>query len=264
MPQSLRLKAYQILERYGRNDFPRTVKLPFGLYAKRGFGVTVDEALVTEYVRRGTTIPVPTILDVLPYSGRGGVYIIMTCLPGREIVDMPLNLNEYSPYKMDVFVETISGWLEQLRALGPSPFGDSVCGFTGGPLQSYRIKHDKFVGPYASQKEFYEQYYNTLPEEADPDIKALGAKLRKEKQYKIFRTHGDISPSNILVDDYYVPVAFIDWGCAAWMPEYWELTYALYRRQRYPGWVKAFTRALPQYQDEFAVVLEQWKYICPW
>ncbi|KAI0809231.1 kinase-like domain-containing protein [Irpex lacteus] len=235
------------------------------LYSKRGFGVTVDEALVTEYVRLNTTIPVPTILDVLPYPGRGGVYIIMTCLPGRQVVELPRgSLDEYSVQEMDVFVTTISGWLEQLRALGPSPYGDSVCGFTGGPFHSFRIKHDDFVGPYASQKEFFSQYWNTLPEEADPDIKALGARLRKEKQYKICLTHGDISPNNILLDDHYRPVALIDWGCAAWMPEYWELTYALYPRQRYAGWVKAFTRILPQYQDEFKVELEQWKYIFPW
>lgn len=203
------------------------------------------------------------MLDVLA-TPDGGAYYLMTRIPGHEIARMPRNLNQYSDKEMDVFVATLAGWLEQLRSLRPSPFGDSVCGFTGGPLQSFRIDHNDRVGPFASQNEFHAQYYNTLPNEADKSIRTLGARLRSQKRYKIYLTHGDLSPNNILVDDNYKPVGLIDWGCASWMPEYWELTYALYRRQRYSGWVTALTRSLPQYQDELTVEMEQWKYIYPW
>ena len=265
MPCSLRLKAYKMLEKHSDDLLTdAAVKLPFSLYAKRGAKVTVSEALATHYVSIHTTIPVPTVLDVLPYGETGGAYYIMTCLPGREIAEMPRSLNEYTDQEMDVFVATVGGWFNQLRALGPSPHGDSICGFTGGPLHSYRIYHDETVGPYPSQDDFHAEHYNTLPEKADPDIHSLAARLRSQKRYKICLTHGDITPNNILVDDSYKPVALIDWGCAAWMPEYWELTCAIYRRQRYPGWVKAFTQVFPHYEDELAVEMEQWNYICPW
>ncbi|THH30615.1 hypothetical protein EUX98_g3587 [Antrodiella citrinella] len=265
MPRPLRLKAYKHLERYsGCNLKDCTVPLPFGLYAKRGGHgrVTVGEALATHHVSMHTTIPVPAVLDVLS-DDAGGAYFVMTRVPGRQVARMPRNLTKYSDQEMEVFVATVRGWLEQLRALGPSPYGESVCGFTGGPFNSYRIKHDTLVGPFTSQDEFHAQHYNTLPEEADAEIRTLSARLR-QKRYRLCFTHGDISPHNILVDDNYKPVGLVDFGCMAWMPEYWELTYALYRRQRYPGWVKAFTQALPQYQDEVVVEMEQWKYIYPW
>ncbi|KAI0787361.1 hypothetical protein C8Q74DRAFT_1251226 [Fomes fomentarius] len=237
MPPSLRLKAYKKLERYSGCD--RTacaVELPFGLYAKRGGRVTVSEALATHHVSTHTTIPVPAVLDVLRDEA-GGAYFVMTRLLGREVAEMPRTLSDYSDQEMDVFVATVGGWLEQLRGLGPSPYGDSVCGFTGGPLHSYRIKHDQMVGPFASQDEFHAQWYNTLPEEADAEIRTLSARLRQQR-YRLCLTHGDISPNNILVDNNYKP--------------------------RYRGWVKAFTQALPQYQDELVVEMEQWKYIFPW
>ncbi len=44
------------------------------------------------------------------------------------------------------------------------------------------------------------------------------------QRYHLCLTHGNILPTNILIDNNYVPVGLIDWQCAAWMPEYWELT----------------------------------------
>ncbi|KAI5894839.1 uncharacterized protein SCHCODRAFT_02726831 [Schizophyllum commune H4-8] len=109
--------------------------------------------------------------------------------------------------------------------------------FLGEPFYSYRIVHEELVGPFALQEEFHAS---------------------------IYLTHGDISPNNILVDDSYRHVSLVDFGCAAWMPEYWELTYPIYGRQLYPGWVKAFTHMFPQYKEELAVEMEQRKYISLW
>jgi len=73
-------------------------------------------------------------------------------------------------------------------------------------------------------------------------MRAIAARVRK-KPYRICFTDGDISPSNILVDENYMPVGLIDWGCAAWMPKYWELTSSIYIRQRYTSWVRVFKAA---------------------
>ncbi|TRM65150.1 kinase-like domain-containing protein [Schizophyllum amplum] len=263
LPSVLRLKAYKALEHYGHDTgSTAVVELPFGLYAKRRYGTTVTEALVTQHISLNTTIPVPAILDVLR-DNRGEIYFVMTRVPGKEVAAKARSLNDYTDEELTTFVATVGGWLAQLRGLGPPPYGASVCGYMGGSLMSYRIKHDAAVGPFASQDEFHAQYYNTLPEHANTDICHLCARIR-QKRYRLCLTHGDISPNNILVDDDYKPVALIDWGCAAWMPEYWELTSALYRRQRYHGWVKTITRALPQYEDELTVEMEQWKFISPW
>ena len=47
------------------------------------------------------------------------------------------------------------------------------------------------------------------------------------------------------------------------MPEYWELTATVVRRQIYRPWVEVFNSVFPQYQDELAVEIELWKTACP-
>ena len=94
-------------------------------------------------------------------------------------------------------------------------------------------------------------------------MRAIAARVRK-KPYRICFTHGDTSLRNILVDENFMPVGLIDWGCAAWMPKYWELTSSIYIRQRYTGWVRVFKAALPQYEEELAVEMELWKLIMPY
>ncbi|KAM5544159.1 hypothetical protein V8D89_002208 [Ganoderma adspersum] len=263
MPRFLRLKVYQCLMHFGQaTSSTRVTCLPFGLYAKHGCNTSVTEALATQFVSVNTTIPVPTILDVL-LDSFGTPLILMTRAPGTPLGDMPLTANELSDAQLGTFTSTMARWLTQLRQLGPRPSGQAVCGFTGTPFMSYRIDHSGCVGPFSSSDEFHSQYCCTLPPQADPDIRALAKRVR-EKPYRVCFTHGDISPSNILVDEDYVPVGLVDWGCAAWMPEYWELTSSIYCRQRYAAWVRIFKAALPQYEEELAVEMELWKFIMPW
>ena len=263
MPRFLRLKVYQWLMSFGQaTSSTRVTRLPCGLYAKHGCNTSVIEALATQYVSVKTTIPVPTILDVL-LDSVGTPLILMTRIQGAPLCDMPLTANELSDARLSTFTSTMAEWLAQLRQLGPPPSGLAVCGFMGTPFMSYRIDHSACVGPFSSSDEFHSQYYCTLPPEADPDIRALAKRVR-EKPYRVCFTHGDISPSNILVDEDYLPVGLVDWGCAAWMPEYWELTSSIYCRQRYAGWVRIFKAALPQYEEELAVEMELWNFVMPW
>ncbi|PIL25238.1 hypothetical protein GSI_13127 [Ganoderma sinense ZZ0214-1] len=263
MPRFLRLKVYQCIMHFGgATSSSRVTCLPFGLYAKHGPNTSVAEALATQYVSTRTTIPVPTILDVLLDSA-GAPLILMTRVPGTPLGGMPLTADELSDAQLRAFSDTVAGWLAQLRQLGPPPSGSAVCGFMGTSIMSYRIDHSKNVGPFSSSDEFHSQYCCTLPPEADPGIRALAKRIR-EKPYRVCLTHGDISPTNILVNEDYVPVGLVDWGCAAWMPEYWELTSSIYCRQLYLGWVHIFKAAVPQYEEELAVEMELWKFISPW
>ncbi|KAI1793422.1 kinase-like domain-containing protein [Ganoderma leucocontextum] len=260
MPRILRIKAYQCLMYFGhKTSSSRVTRLPFGLYAKRA---SVTEALATQCVSTNTTIPVPTILDVF-LGPIGKPLILMTRASGTPLGDMPLTASELSDAQLSAFTDAMTRWLAQLRQLGPPPSEPAVCGFMGTPFMSYRIDHSQCVGPFSSSDEFHSQYYCTLPPNADPQMRAL-AKCIRQKPYRICFTHGDLSPSNILVDEDYVPIGLIDWGCAAWMPEYWELTSSIYRRQRYKGWVHIFKGALPQYEEELAVEMELWKFVMPW
>ncbi|EDR13296.1 uncharacterized protein LACBIDRAFT_230584, partial [Laccaria bicolor S238N-H82] len=150
----------------------------------------------------------------------------------------------------------------QLQTLTP-PGDGSICGLLGGDFLSYRIYCDARVGPFESQDIFHGEPFCTLQPSADPAIVALAESVR-QKRYRMCFTHGDLSPNNILVDDHFRPVGLIDWQCAAWMPEYWDFTTALWGRQRYLSWFNSFKSVFPQYEDELAIEMESWKTICPW
>ncbi|SRR5260221_4470406 len=69
VPNALRTAAYRALLLFGSDtDSTAVMQLPFDLYAKHKPRAWVREALVrvvTQFVSQNTSIPVPTILDVL-------------------------------------------------------------------------------------------------------------------------------------------------------------------------------------------------------
>ncbi|OSX61560.1 hypothetical protein POSPLADRAFT_1040112 [Postia placenta MAD-698-R-SB12] len=249
--------VWEFMRRRGHVDpvFSRVLQLPFGLYLKM---TDLQEALATQYVHQHTTIPVPRVLDVVHRKGNK-VYMLMTKIPGVELGMRAGSIDSLSPDQLQVLEDTLRDWFEQLRALEP-PDADAVCGFGGNGIKSYRIRHDRYVGPFASQQEFHEMLVK--------GYEATYGKLvapSHSKPHRICFTHGDISPHNILLDEDMKPVGLVDWECAGWMPEYWDYTYALYMRYPvYMEWVDLFTRIFPQYRVEFEAECKLWEVAAPW
>ena len=289
MPQKLRMFIYRCGISVGKPTSSYKVTcLPFGLYAKVGidsnvmeelFGAdlvsmntsihipkkhtgtdsNIMEGLATHFVSMNTSIPVPTILDIA--KDHNGTLFLMTRVPGTPVSDIDGGLNVASPEQLSVFTNTMRDWFTQLQSLRP-PGDGSICGLLGGDFWSYRITFNYRVGPFESQDIFHEKMFCTLPPDADSAIVVLAQSVR-QRRYRMCFTHGDLSPNNILVDDQFRPVGLVDWHCAAWMPEYWDFTTAMWRRQRYLPWFNAFKSVFPQYEDELAIEMELWKTICP-
>ncbi|OSX61548.1 hypothetical protein POSPLADRAFT_1145115 [Postia placenta MAD-698-R-SB12] len=220
--------------------------LPFGLYLKK---TTRQEALATEYVRQHTTIPVPKVLDVVPFHDR--FYVLMTKAPGEQLEKRAGHISSLSPRQLQVLQDTLRDWFDQLRALVP-PDPHAVCGFGGNGVRSFRISYDRYVGPFASEMEFNKRLlqYN---EATHTELAAAS----HSKSHRIYFTHGDINPTNILIDEDMRPVALVDWECASWMPEYWEYTTALYfMYPNYTEWCDLFTGIFPDYRVELEVEYE--------
>ncbi|KAF7800195.1 hypothetical protein EIP86_011442 [Pleurotus ostreatoroseus] len=239
-------------------ESPRAFRLPFRLYAKYHDEVAVSEALATQYVSLNKTIPVPTILDVMKDNDK--TFFLMTQVPGRPFGRRG-TLVKMSDTQTSVLEETMRDWIAQVRVLPPPP-NDAVCGFLGTSFQSFRLDYTRRIEPFDSVDTFHNQRSLTLPPTAPPGIQSLAARVRS-RRHRLCFTHGDISPDNILADENCKPVGLVDWECAAWMPEYWELTATVVRRQSYRPWMEVFKRIFPQYREELAVEIELWKTACP-
>ncbi|KAK7454082.1 hypothetical protein VKT23_011593 [Stygiomarasmius scandens] len=177
----------------------------------------------------------------------------MTMVPGTSLGKLGVTVDDMSPAQKDVFVDTLRDWFLQLRHL-PPPEPHKVSGFSGGGVYSPRIRDAETVGPFASIEDFHAQPFCTPWEPHSAELREALAK-RNSNQYKICLTHGDITPTNILVDESLKPSGLVDWECASWMPEYWEYTRSLWLRQRYTGWCDLLTRIFPGYSSEKAIWL---------
>ncbi|KAJ6567490.1 hypothetical protein B0H10DRAFT_1754027, partial [Mycena sp. CBHHK59/15] len=139
----------------------------------------------------------------------------------------------------------------QLRALS-SPHPHHVSGFMGGPFLSYRIGLHP-VGPFANVAQFHAQPFCTVwTKNPDDRIQSLIAD-RAAREYRIHLTHGDLLPHNIMTDGACRATGLIDWECAGWMPEYWEL--ASSTRRMY-AWRNMYPRCFPRYDDDLTLELQ--------
>ncbi|KAJ6502186.1 hypothetical protein C8R45DRAFT_611535 [Mycena sanguinolenta] len=248
--------VYQICIHWHAKPLSSAYRLPF-IYAKPCR--TMDEPLATEYVRTHTSIPVPTILDVVPNPNKDESpwLMISAHLPGTPLFihGTGHRLLGASERQLQHVTDVLSDWIAQLRAL-PSPHGARVCGFTGGPLRSFRIG-ESHVGPFDSVAHFHSQPFCTVMpyyyDAASPDIQKL-ISARPHKQYAIHLVHGDLLLHNILADDDLCPTGIVDWECAAWMPEYWENVSSSYNAYWSMWCWKDLRRAaFPQYDDDLII-----------
>lgn len=259
LPATFRLRAYWGLSWLGVQLYGKTApfiqRLPFGLYLKRERMDTLTRtAFGNIYVAMNTTIPVPTVLDVVD-NGKNSL-MLMTSLPGNDLVDA-IEKGEISE---ESFEETMRDWFAQLRNLTP-PDPTRVCSIDGGPCRSFRVTPDPF-GPFPDVHSFHERVLRTCPVNEWERLETIVPKSF-DKPHRVVFSHGDLHISNILVHNG-SPSGLIDWECAGWYPEYWDYTIAIYHIKRLPFWVNSLSRIFPEYAEELEVEKEMWKVNCPW
>lgn len=236
-PRSLRRITYWGLCHPGRKLYGKvsfTQRLPFGLFLKWGFEQNIErEALSTIYVAMNTTIPVPTVLDVIE-DGKFTL-MLMTSLPGAEIS----GYIEDGEVPEEYFETTMRDWLGQLRALTPPTGSWQVCSVAGGPVKSFRVEPDPF-GPFPDVASFHEKILRACPVVEWPRLEQI-VSLSYAKPHRVCFSHGDLHMSNILFHEGRMS-GLVDWECAGWFPEYWDYTMAIYHIKRLPYWVGTLGR----------------------
>lgn len=233
-----------------------------------------DEAAVIEHVRHNTTIPVPQVLDVAyyhqedPWSDKNiGTtlfgckkenYMLMARLRGTSLdpclgSDL-VRLNFATPAQLDRVEATIADWLSQLRSLEPLHGTERVCGFLGGHYRNFRIKsiwHYHVPSSDSLAKSHRKSWCRVFPERLDDPAEAQGLlDWRRDRVYKITLTHGGFLPHNILADDDLNLTGLVDWECAGWMPEYWEIVSFMRRPFLEELAVAEMLKVFPRYPKE--------------
>lgn len=191
--------------RTGEQQAAGVYRLLFGLYAKFGPKTKLTEAKAMLFVEANTTIPVPSVLDVI--EDIDGTMIVMTRLPGEPLVDCLESLSKEETAQM---VETLRDWFTQLHSL---PGGtDSVCGFGGGECKSHRIHSSTMFGPFKSVKGFHDFLINNVSDQYREQM-CITAQASHSKSHTVVFTHGDIHPCNMLVSENRI-TGLVDWECA--------------------------------------------------
>ena len=119
LPVHFRRGVYWGLSWLGVKFYGKTAsfmqRLPFGLYLKRERMETLTRAAFGNiYVAMNTTIPVPTVLDVVRDSGWNSL-MLMTTLPG-ETLRLSIKSGDITEA---AFEETMRDWFTQLRSIPP-------------------------------------------------------------------------------------------------------------------------------------------------
>lgn len=218
-----------------------------------------NELQAMEFVKRHTTVPIPSIYEV--YEHDGVQHIVMERVAGGRWID------EYptmSPEQVQNFGKELADYLQQMRSLKP-PAEGFVGSLSLGSSLDHRLSGTRF-GPFDRISDFHTYLRFGRPLEHWSDRPWVTKVHSRPETYATKFTHADLHPNNIMVRDGHI-TAVIDWEFAGWYPEYWEYTKAYFGELR-PHWdnfYKAIEEedGIQKYPDEKEAELEIWRRMGP-
>ncbi len=260
LPKSLRRFAYlAISRRWGVSTHTGgAYRLPFNLALKHTRDLPPRiEANNLRFIRHNTSIPVPTVLDLIPPAGNSSGLLLSTWVDGEtlsqwfdahvrwppgfqknlDIVESESStsaeraaslaaLDSMQPY-FDIpddhpLLSDLRVFIHEMRSL-PPPSSGFICGVDGGPLVWARCFDRQMLQPVESVAAFHDLLFQQVSWKSRLARIHLIAAPVLEKHHRICFTHSDLNPDNIIVKDNRL-AALIDWEFAGWYPEYWEFT----------------------------------------
>ncbi|KAJ5087481.1 hypothetical protein N7456_011097 [Penicillium angulare] len=218
----------------------KVVRVSETIVVKSGGNIPTHEGPTLRFIKQNTTIPVPDVHDIRWKDGKV-TELVMDYMPETPLDQVWGSLNHDQKTSI---ADQLYSYLAQRRELKGTAIG---CSERGKAL----FGRDSMLegGPFQSEMEFNEFILsNTL---RIPDLLLHYAKYALFEGHNIIFTHGDIAPSNILVDGDQV-TAILDWEYAGWYPEHWEYSNALKVINPVPGWSDYLAIILPpQYEKEY-------------
>jgi aminoglycoside phosphotransferase (APT) family kinase protein len=214
-PPPLTMHAETAQLRYDWN--PEGERQRIGKYGRR------NEANVLRAVAAYTSIPVPRILDERFDSKKGSSYLVMEVADGYALEDAWTHLGSEKKQKVK---NQLACYIEQLRELPrhlvrePPMMTDrffwprcQVSDSRFRAAESDREFIDKLVGTLERTTCVYEDLW---PDQVFDMLRSLPT------GNGLVFTHGNLDPTNILIDEDANIVSILDWSQAGFYPVYWE------------------------------------------
>lgn len=187
-PRRTRALTYRLLLQVGNKMYERTLdwvqRVPFGLYIKHGPGkfVPKGEGPALRLVEQNAKVVAPRLIDLLTTESK--TYLVMTRIPGIPLQEA---IQSFSYAERSQLAADIRGCVSQFWQI-PNPNDAAICSADGGPTFDYRLEDP--AGPFESEEAFNKHViFRKSLRSAIPD-----------HRHKIFFSHADFSPTNILVE----------------------------------------------------------------
>ncbi|CCE27336.1 uncharacterized protein CPUR_00810 [Claviceps purpurea 20.1] len=264
VPAPIRIRAYQGLaflgaHMYGPSCSFKVQRLPFGLYLKttptRRYPILANEFAALQLVRRHTSVPVPSALDLV--SDSQDSYLLTTKISG---VPLGWCIDTLSRDEVTTLVGDLQKYFSELRAIpkevSPKYAITNALGkacYDGRLItgSQYDEARGDFFGPFVDEDDFNDTL-RCIP---------LPNAVHRSGHEIVF-THGDMNMRNIMMYNGRLS-GFIDWEMCGWYPDYWDYTKAHYITKFNRRWLKmvdAVFGKLGNYEAELAVERQLWEY----
>ncbi|KAG6240313.1 hypothetical protein E4U25_008139 [Claviceps purpurea] len=264
VPALVRIRAYQGLaylgaHMYGPSCSFKVQRLPFGLYLKttptRRYPMLANEFAALQLVRRHTSVPVPSALDLVSDSKNS--YLLTTTVRG---VPLGRCIDTLSHDEVTTLVGDLQECLSKLRAIpkevAPKYAITNALGkacYDGRLItgSDYDEARGDFFGPFVDEDDFND----TLRCGALPNVVHSSG-------HEIVLTHGDLNMRNIMMHNGRLS-GIIDWETCGWYPDYWDYTKAHFITKIHRRWLKivdAVFEKLGNFEVELAVERQLWWY----
>lgn len=198
-------------------------------------------------------LPVPAVHDVIKSNGQ--MRIRMSYVPGQTLDKLwpDMTVDE----KKDT-AQQLRSILEKMRQVEPPPDYIGCCDGSGIRDTRARFTYD---GPVCkTETEFNEYLDSSLFKKIPPVLRnTMLQGLRTD--HRIFLTHGDLTPRNIVMQDGKIS-GIIDWEESGWYPEYWEFI-KFFERPAEADWKDYAEEVFPQlYSQELLTytAMSRWRH----
>jgi aminoglycoside phosphotransferase len=193
----------------------KIIKLTGQVVVKIGTGQDnlLDEAVLMEFVKKETNIPLPEIYG-FHIDGNRESFLFMSYVEGQTLESC---WSELSSIEKAGIETQLARFLSELRAITPPAplFLGSIATKT---CRDARRMQRECQG-IDSEQQFNEFIGRFTFRRESEHARRLLSLLKVDHQ--IVLTHGDFHPRNILIEDGQV-TGIIDWELGGWYPEYWE------------------------------------------